>query len=180
MRRKRNILLWTVTIVYLAVALLLYGLFHGLQALILGLCLAALIVVVLVMKPKWSGLAVEKTQKTPVSVRLPSVFQTELRLVSVDLDRQITILIDRQDFTIGRDPSCDYQFDRMMGSQISRKHAIIHYSKRENAYSICPCHTPNGVRLNHKLLEENRQHVIKKGDLIELANLCFQVESAYA
>lgn len=180
MKRTRNILLWTVTLLFWLCAAFFAAIVKLAVGIVMGVA-ALLALVAMLLFPARFGLQKEE-EVSPKGFRdLPSVFEPELCLVGVGLPRPVRVFVDRAEFTIGRSEECDCFLDPNTVDAfrcVSRRHAVIRCDTVNGGYTVTDCGSHNGTRLNGESLMVGIPHVLDRGDLLQLADVCFRLESA--
>ena len=105
------------------------------------------------------------------------IFETTLRLRSLNLPSQEIVNISKEDFLIGFVAGCDYVLDRDLG--ISNHHCRIRYKKQDAAHYIVDLDSATHTYLNGKLLEPMREYRLEKGSTVTIVSWDFIVESAF-
>lgn len=108
---------------------------------------------------------------------LKKVFTPDTILISTNTSRPYQILIDKENFIIGRDAGCDYVLP--LGNEISRQHVCIYYNGETNEYSAMDMGSSNGTLLNGKRMQPNHTYPLHKDDTLAFAGIPFTVKSAY-
>ena len=91
-------------------------------------------------------------------------------LLSLSTDKKI--MISSQQFTIGRDNSCNLEMD---DSYVSKKHLIL--KKEDETWYIIDFNSLNGTYLNNKKLRPNSKTILNNGDYIKIgrSTFCFYI-----
>lgn len=179
MNRSRNILLWCITAFFFVGLMFFVGVLNLWVAVVISMAAALTFVLLLRFRPALLGLQRVESQKSQVEIHLPEVFSPEIRLVCDTQKKPIEILIDQQDYLIGRGADCNFVIDGEAGRELAEHHIRIHCNSAERSYSVVALETPSRTRLNCTQLKTGCTYVIRKGDFLELANMSFLVESAY-
>ncbi|MDE5978293.1 MAG: FHA domain-containing protein [Turicibacter sp.] len=87
-------------------------------------------------------------------------------LLSTSTDQKI--MISSQQFTIGRDNSCNLE---MNDSFVSKKHLIL--KKEDETWYIIDFNSLNGTYLNNKKLRPNSKTILNSGDCIKIGRSAF-------
>ena len=98
--------------------------------------------------------------------------RSQLRLVAMDVQPRVEILVNKPEFVIGKKQSVVdgvVSFNKM----ISRMHSKV--LCKQNRYYIEDLQSANGTYVNKVRLQPNIETEIKHGDIIRLANSNFQV-----
>lgn len=180
MNRARNIVIWVITIIFFSGTIFFIGVLGLWPIFIVLLILLVVAIILLCVKPGIMGIAPRASADVIQSeIRFTPVFQAEIRLISTNIANELNVLINGQDFTIGRNRDSSFVIDTHISGCVSRQHATIHFDAKDQCYLVIPHITPHGTRLNHELLMPKVPHIIKKGDILELADVRFVVKSAY-
>ena len=78
----------------------------------------------------------------------------------------------QSEFVIGKNPAL-VDGPITFNKAISRIHCKI--VKEGEGYRICDLNSANGTYVNGERLEPNEQRIIKKGDIVRLANSDFEI-----
>lgn len=108
---------------------------------------------------------------------LKDVFSPEIVLASQNTSRPYQIIIDKKNFTIGREEDCDYVLP--LGNEISRKQVNIRFQEGSGTYAVMDMGSTNGTTLNDEKMTPSNVYPLKKGDILAFAGIPFQVKSAY-
>ena len=176
MRRRRNLTLWIVTLLFLVITVLGVALFRPLAGLLAGSFVIVLFSLLFIVKPRWAGLQPDAPASLP-EVDFLDVFPIKLRFFSMNAERELSFLVDKQDFELGRGDHCDFVIPPEF-RRVARRHALIHYKRGEDSFVLYLYPTKGKTCLNHRELLFQKEYVLKPGDIIELPGLCFKVESA--
>ena len=181
MNRSRNITIWVVTVIFALVLIFAAFVMNVIAGIILTAALIAVNILLMVLKPQKLGIWAPKPQTPPMPKPVISgpVFQTELKLVTTNVPSPIAIEISKPVMMIGRSPDCDAVIPNEVSTQVSRRHAMIRRDPDKKVYYVIAQATANGTRLNHELIAPNSEMLIKIGDILELADVCFRVDSAF-
>lgn len=99
-----------------------------------------------------------------------------LCLVSLDMNNPIEIMVNKNEFLIGRKASIVdgvVEFNKMIG----RVHCKI--NKTSKGFTLTDLNSANGTYVNQKRLTSNQEILIQDGDVIRLANSDFKVRIGY-
>ncbi len=101
------------------------------------------------------------------------------RVILVSMDGAAgQIVIDKPEFRLGRDRSCDYAFPPPC-PEISRVHFIIRYDPQRQESSIIDNHSQNGTFVNRNRLSPGAAQKLANGDMIQVGTLRFVAQSAH-
>lgn len=92
---------------------------------------------------------------------------------SLDSER---ILVNRESFTIGRQPDNDWVLN---SDRVSRHHLQIDYNPDENACYVTDMGSANGTYLNGERLKKGERHMLIQGDNLMIDDRSFNVQYAY-
>lgn len=99
-------------------------------------------------------------------------FSTRLRFVAINAPFRCELVVDKSEFVIGKNPAL-VDGPITFNKAISRIHCKI--VKEGEGYRICDLNSANGTYVNGERLEPNEQRIIKKGDIVRLANSDFEI-----
>ena len=97
-------------------------------------------------------------------------------LVSMNTGTTEQLIINKPEFTIGRDSSCDYT--PLNRSFISHKHATIYFDAETGQVSLEDNGSQNGTFLNNQRLAPGTKYPVSAGDVIQLGAIRFTSELA--
>ena len=100
--------------------------------------------------------------------------KAHMTLIEVNASNRKSVVIQSNSFTIGRDASCDHVLDNR---RVSHCHLIITYNEADRLCYVIDQST-NGTYLNSERLRKNQRHVLKQGDILQVANIAYTVEYA--
>ena len=95
-----------------------------------------------------------------------------LKLISADPDNPLELLVDKDEFVIGKMPSNDGFIG--FNNLISRMHCVI--KRDQDGFSITDLGSRNGSYLNDARLEPQQRFPLKDGDILAFATSPFRVE----
>lgn len=99
------------------------------------------------------------------------VFREELYLCGINTPECVLLLIDREHFSIGKNPDNDGVL--LFNDEISRNHCVIDYE--HGIYRLKDCGSSNGTAINGKMADRETGIAIDAGDIIQLAGSTFEV-----
>ncbi len=85
------------------------------------------------------------------------------------------IMVDQAEFTIGRDPSCNFVLAG--NTDISRRHAIIRYDIERGYSTITDNHSTHGTKVNGNYLNPGEARKLHNGDLIQIEDRVLTVQN---
>lgn len=105
------------------------------------------------------------------------MFFTDMVLSSVDAVSEQVIHLNKKMIVIGMAEGCDVVMPRDSG--VSRIHAKVFYSNREERFLVEDNDSSNGTYLNNVRLTKGKPQILCKGDRLRFAKTEFVVKSAY-
>lgn len=172
MNRKRTLYL-AIAAVALAVLLVLLGIYN------IWIMLVTLLFIVIA-----AGLLYKEGGDIPVKVndihsgeRKRLVSPPTLVLVREGAGKAEQIVVNKPEFTIGRDPACDYVIQQHQ--YISGVHAIIHTGSKGSCAYITDNHSHNGIFINNSRIAPDQPVQISVGDVIQLGSIRLIVQMAH-
>lgn len=85
------------------------------------------------------------------------------------------IAVDRESFTIGRSPSCNFVLSG--NTDISRVHAIIRYDAERNCSILTDNHSSHGTKVNGVSMNPGESRTLHNGDLIQIEDRVLTVQN---
>lgn len=85
------------------------------------------------------------------------------------------ISVDREEFTIGRNPSCNFVLSG--NTDISRKHATIRYDAERGCSTITDNNSSHGTKVNGENLVPGQPKTLHNGDLIQIEDRILTVQN---
>lgn len=179
MERARKVIYALMVLIPLAAVLFVLGTIHWLL-LLAGLAAALAGVLVLqklgIIAPLRRGMAEEEPDEPPLPPTEHNVKHVYMVLSEGDSLEAQRIRVDREHFTIGREPDNDW----VLGSaRVSRHHLSIDYSPEENACYVSDCGSRNGTFLNGRRLEKGERCKLVQGDYLMIDDRSFNVQYAH-
>ncbi len=112
------------------------------------------------------------TEHTEGAGQPAHAFTSEWMLLGMNAPVCAAFLINRPEFIIGKDESCDGRLT--FSDEISRKHAKILW--RDGAYFLVDLDSLNKTFLNGVMLEPHQETALEPGDIIGFSTSLFSVE----
>ena len=105
------------------------------------------------------------------------VFLTDMVLCSVNGIHEQIVHINKKLLVVGVAEGCDIVMPRDSG--VSRIHAKVFYSNRDEQFLVEDNNSSNGTFLNNVRLVKGKPQILCKGDRLRFAKMEFVVKSAY-
>ena len=168
------------TLIVLAVVLVMLALidlsafFIVLILLVLGVCLLR------VKKPEFFSIFSRKKKGDENSAPLPeeqkrSAFSAHIILLYQGGMTTQQISVDREEFSIGRSPSCSFVLSG--NTDISRVHAYIRYNADTGRSTITDNNSSHGTKVNGESLIPGQPRTLHNGDLIQIEDRILTVQN---
>ena len=140
--------------------------------LILGLCLLRM------KKPEFFSIFSKEKAAAPEAApeeKKRDAFSAHIILLYQGGMTTQQISVDREEFSIGRSPNCNFVLSG--NTDISRVHAIIHYSAERGVSTITDNHSSHGTKVNGDSLMPGQPRTLHNGDLIQIEDRVLTVQN---
>lgn len=102
-------------------------------------------------------------------------FKVHIVLVNNNALRPESIYVDSPIYVIGRQPECNYVIHN--NSRVSREHAKIVYDELSKKSFIFDDNSKFGTRVNGEILEHGKRRQLYNGDIIQIEDTTFSVQT---
>ena len=106
-----------------------------------------------------------------------SLFVPHIILVDQENGASSQIVIDNPDFTLGRNPDCDYEITGQR--YISGVHAVLRFDVKHQRTYIIDNNSHNGTFVNNKRLTPQQPEPLHEGDVIQIGTARFKAQAAH-